>query len=408
MKKMTCLLVAIMLLLCGCGGEAAPSDEEILRKRRETAEAHMRYMMSVLWQPGEDLVYSTDVSSLGVDADEEDVIIRLYADRVYSGMPYTHGSGAGETFLSYGTPDEKGVYRMSGLTTELISGGGGTKVNNTARLSNDCADAVSWAWARVGNSFTFTLTANMTAGRGCLPVGDYKTSDGTYKKTRELCKENGEEVMFRCYALLQMADGVVTYNGSGHAMMISENHVVRNGDAIDPEQSYVLVHEQFTGNTRNELTRVDEETGLTVYCLGGVDRQYTYAQLYKKGYLPITIKELIDPAPVPAVDVVDSKKTLDIDAITEGTLSSLHKIASVTVIIQDSTGKVLQQATCFTMESEHYMFRMANFTEPLEQPVIKGGLDIEALASGNYRCITQCLMGNGETVTVRDFEFTVP
>lgn len=408
MKKTVCLLLAMLLLLCGCGGENKPSDAQILQARRDAAEAHMRHMMRVLWQPEADIKYSTDVSSMGVDGDDEDVIICLYADRVYSGMPYTHGSGAGETFLSYGAPDEKGVYQMSGLTTALLSGGGGTKMNNTARLSNDCADAVSWAWARVGNSFTFTLTANMTASRGCLPVGNYKTSESTYKKTRDLCKENGEEVMFGCYALLQKADGVVTYNGSGHAMMIAENHVVRNGDAIDPEQSYVLVHEQFTGNTRQELTRVDEETGLTVYCLGGVDRQYTYSQLYKKGYLPITIKELIDPAPVAAVDVVDSKKTLDRDAITEGTLSSLYKIASVTVRITDGDGTVVQEATCFTMEAEHYRFRMENFTEAIEQPVIKGGLALEALAPGSYRCVTECLMGTGETIKVRDFEFTAP
>lgn len=410
MKKVFCLLLAVMLLLCACGKQpqkAAKSDEQILQERRETAEAHMRYMMSVLWQPDTDIVYSSDVSSMGVSLDAEEDVLRLYADRVYSGMPYTHGSGAGETFLSYGTPDEKGVYQITGLTTELISGGGGTKPNNTARLSNDCADAVSWAWARVGNSFSFTLTGNMTAARGCLPVGNYKTAESTYKKTRELCKENGEEVMFGCYAILQMADAVVTYNGTGHAMMIAENHPVRTNNGIDPEESYVLVHEQFTGNARQEVTRVDEETGLTVYCLGGVDRKYTYSQLFKKGYLPITIKELVNPDPVPAIDIVDSAKKLDGSTITSGTLSSLHKIASVTVRITDASGTVLQEATCFTMEAEHYMFRMANFTEPLEQPVMKGALAPEELAPGSYRCVTQCLMGTGETVTVRDFTFTV-
>ena len=412
MKKFICLILAAMLLLCGCTGKKAPqtgeTGEQILQSRREKAEAHMRYMMSVLWQPEQDLVYSTDVGSLGVEMDDPSDVLHLYADRVYSGMPYTHGSGAAETFLSYGQKDENGVYQMSGLTAELISGGGGTKANNIARLSNDCADAVSWAWATVGNSFSFTLTGNMTASRGCLPVGAYKTSDGTYKKTRDLCKENGEEVMFEAYALLQMADGVVTYNGAGHAMMISQNNPVRTENGIDPEESYVLVHEQFTGNTREELTRVDAQTGLTVYCLGGVDRKYTYSQLFKKGYLPITIKELIDPAEVPPIDIVDSVKKPSADTVTSGSLNSLHKIAAVTVRITDSTGAVVQEATCFTKEAEHNMFRMENFEDPVEQRVMKGSLDLKTLPAGSYRCVTECLMGSGETIKVRDFEFTAP
>ena len=213
--------------------------------------------------------------------------------------------------------------------------------------------------------------------------------------------------MAEAYAQLQMADAVVTYNGAGHAMMIAQNNPVRTDAGIDMEASYVLVHEQFSSNHREELTRVDEATGLTVYCLGGVDRKYTYAQLFKKGYLPITIQELIDPAPVSQVDVVDSLKTWSADTITEGSLNSLHKIASVTIQILDDSDTLLQEATCFTMESEHHMFRMSNFTEPVEQPLIKGSLDLSALTPGNYRCLTLCLMGTGETVTIRDFTFDI-
>ena len=225
---------------------------------------------------------------------------------------------------------------------------------------------------------------------------------------RRLENADLEEVMFEAYALLQMADGVVTYNGAGHAMMISQNNPVRTENGIDPEESYVLVHEQFTGNTREELTRVDAQTGLTVYCLGGVDRKYTYSQLFKKGYLPITIKELIDPAEVPPIDIVDSVKKPSADTVTSGSLNSLHKIAAVTVRITDSTGAVVQEATCFTKEAEHNMFRMENFEDPVEQRVMKGSLDLKTLPAGSYRCVTECLMGSGETIKVRDFEFTAP
>lgn len=415
MKKLLCILLAV-LLLSGCtavesGQEettnAAADSATILQQRRDRAEAHMRHMMSVLWQTDVDVVYSTHVNSLGVDMDEEKRIVRLEAGRIYSGMPYTHGSGCAEAFLGFGEPDEKGIYQLTGLTTDLLSGGNGTKVNNTVRLSNDCADAVCWAWSRVGCSFTFTVTQNMTAQYGCLPVGTYVFEGDTYKKTKEVAEKNGQEVMYSSYACLQKADAVVTYNGSGHAMMISQVNVVKNGDAIDPEQSYVLVLEQFTSNYKKEVVYMDETIGQPVYRLGGVDNKYTFAQLYKKGYLPVTIQEFHDPAPVPQPELMDSIENPDITNLDEGTISCLYKIGMVTVTITDQKGNVVQQASCFPKQSEHYMFRMANFTDVKEQGVLRGSLDVDGLPKGSYRCQVECLLGNGETLIARDFEFKI-
>lgn len=406
MKRMLAFLSLLVLLLAGCGKEAE-DPQKILQERRDRAESHMRYMMSALWQVDETIRYSTYVNSMGVNQDEEGRVLELVPGRVYSGMPYTHGSGGAESFFSYGVPDEKGVLQMTGLTTALLSGGGGNKVNNRARLSNDCADAVSWAWGRIGNSFTFTVTQNMTAKRGCLPVGNYKTAEEAYKKTKDIVKENGEAVMYEAYACLQKADAVVCYNGSGHAMMISRVNVVRNGDAIDPEKSYVLVHEQFTGNTRQELTRVDEATGLTVYCLGGVDREYTFATLFKKSYLPVTIKELIDPAPVEKAELLDSIKEPTAENLFEGSITCLYKICMVTVTVTDGEEAVVQQSTCYPCESERHMFRMSRFEDPEEAEVRKGTIDLAALAAGTYRCRVECLLGTGETLTARDFSIKI-
>lgn len=426
MKKIIsilCLLALCLGLFAGCG-ENSPetistpettvpaelSEEEkqqILQARRDTAEAHMRYMMSFLWQTDVSIDYSKKVGSEGVDVDAPDQILHLEAGLVYSGMPYTHGSAGAESFLVYGTEDENGIVQMTGLTTELLSGGGDSKVNNMARLSNDCADAVSWAWSRIGCSFNFTMTQNMTADRGCLPVGNYKTVEGGYKKTDDIVKENGEMVMYEAYACMQKADAVVRFNSTGHAMMISQVNVVREGDAIDPEKSFVLVHEQFTGNTKNEVTRVDEKTGLTVYCLGGVDRQYTFAQLFEKSYVPVTIQELIDPTPVEAPFLRDSQKENNLDNLFEGSISCLYKISSATVTVMDEGGTPVQKATCFPMEAERHMFRMERFTEPLEQTVMRGSLDLSALTLGTYRVVVDCVVGTGETLTARDFTFTV-
>jgi len=408
MKKYVSLLLILVLLLGGCAGKETKNDDEILQQRRDIAEAHMRHMMGALWETDQDISYSYAPSSLGVNADAESRIIHLKKGTLYSGMPYTHGSGGGDSFFHFGRQDENGIYQMSGLTTELLNGSGGsTSANNIARLSNDCADAVYWAWSRVGTSISFTLTVNMTEARGCLPVGSYKTEPETYKKTRELVQENGEAVMLNAYSQLQKADAVVTFNGEGHAMMVASVNVVKNGNLIDKEESYVLVHEQFTSNYHNEVTYVDENTGRTVYCLGGVDRKYTFAQLMKKGYVPVTIKELVDPAPPENTDIQDSAKKFDVNTVTSGSLITMAKIDMVTVTITDEGNAVVQQATAFATESTHIMFQMSVFEEPLEKKVMLGELDVKALAPGKYHCKTECLLGTGETVTVRDFDFTV-
>lgn len=408
MKRMICIFLLIALLLCGCGSQK--SDEQILAQRRDIAEAHMRHMMSALWETDVDFSYSREASSMGPEQDEAGggVVLHLKAGQLYAGMPYTHGCGGAASFFSYGTLDENGIYQMQGLKTELFNGGSGNKSSfNMARLSNDCADAVFWAWARVGTSFSFSVTTNMTAERGCLPVGNYKTDSNTYTGTRDLIKENGDAVMLSAYAQLQKADAVVTSNGAGHAMMIAQNNLVKNGDTIDPEASFVLVHEQFTTNYKEQLSYTDEKTGRTVYQLGGVDRKYTYAQLLKKGYLPITIKELIDPAEPENMDILDSVKEHSFDTITSGSISTMMKIDMVTVTVTDKSGNTVQEETVYTTEKNHIMFHMEIFDDLKEANVSRGQLDLGALTPGQYHCKTTCAVGTGETVTVRDFDFTV-
>ena len=190
-------------------------------------------------------------------------------------------------------------------------------------------------------------------------------------------------------------------------MMAVSVNTVRQEGKIDPAESYVTVHEQFSGNYREGVTYIDEKTGRTVHQLGGVDRKYTFLELFEKGYVPVTIQELRDPAPAENVDVVDSAKEFTVDTITAGSFSSLAKIDMVTIVITDEAGNVVQEATAYAKEETHLMFRLEIFEDPQEAPVIRGGLDLDALSPGKYHCKTDCYIGSGDVVTVRDFDFTV-
>ena len=51
-------------------------------------------------------------------------------------------------------------------------------------------------------------------------------------------------------------------------------------------------------------------------------------------------------------------------------------------------------------------FDLAHFTDPVEQAVMCGALDVEQLAAGTYRCTFVCQLSTGKELTVRDFTFT--
>lgn len=432
MKRFACALLAALLalsVLSGCkqagtaqeqsptqpAAESPVTKLETTAQRRDAAEAKMREMMSILWQVDEPLTYSFKVGSGDPSIDAESYISTLEPGKIYSGLPYTHGSGDELSFADFGEKMDNGVLRMNNLELPLISGGGGSKnANNIARIGNDCADAVFAAWAVAASSISFPGAANMTPKNGCIPVGEYKTVDGsvaTYGTTKDLCVENGEEVMFAAYALLQKADGLsVNTKGSGaHAMLVSEVHVVKNGEAIDPGASYVLVHEQTSKYFDKGETRYDEALGQDVFVMGGVDRKYTFQRLFNAGYLPVTCQEFIDEAPLAAEEVTDSEEGFEMNRarMFAGAISSNYSIMAVTVEVVDRDGQVVQHATCYNGDSNRKLFLLSRFEEELEQKVMSGRLNVFSLPAGEYTCRFVTRLSTGAAPVAREFTFTV-
>lgn len=396
--------------------EATIPPEEaarILAERRDMVEAEMRRMMDVRWRSTEDFTYSkaSNAGTLAMEkATNAENIVEIKAGRVYAGLPYGHGSGSGYSWLSFAeSQDANGVYTLSGITSELVHGGCFTEAPNLARLSNDCADAVFWAWGQVSTSITFTSTIEMTEQTGCVRVGEYTASASKNAKTKEVCKENGTDVMFAAYAQMQKGDAVVQYNSAGHAMMVADVHVVMNGNTIDGEQSYALILEQTSSYVTKEKFFFDEKLQENVYICGGVDVKYTFNKLFKTGYLPITCKELVDPSPLAEVTMYDSEaeKGLTKDNICKGMFKSNYRISSVTVTIADSNGNTVQQATAFGHQGEMNRFLLSRLNDKTEAPVRRGSLDVKALTPGTYHCTHTCQIATGEILTVRDFTFTI-
>lgn len=421
MKKLIICLLVLSLLLAGCGAKQAAqpapaplpevsypvpqvnlvsfneeglTDEQILQQRRDTVEAEMRRMMGMLWTPAEDITYKSG---------EEYRTLKV--GRVYRGMPYSHGSGSGYSWMQFVTGQNNGVYTVSIDGKYLTSGDG-----HIANISNDCADALFWSWAKVSNSIDFTLTQNMSSYTGCIKVGDYKWDDmGQFDgSTKPIVQENGEQVMFKAYSQLQKGDGMVLYTKSsgGHAVMVCESVVVMDGDQIDGEQSHVRILEQISSSLDAEETYYEEQLDAVCYKACGYDSIWTFNTLYKKGYLPITCKELIDPAPLEEQKVEDSVAEHSEKTMFRGQITSNYRISHATYTIYDANGRAVQQMTCFGKDQSMFVMDLYRFSDYTEQDRAQGVIDLESLPTGTYKCVLTCQISTGSIIEVRNFEIT--
>lgn len=380
-------------------------EELILQERRDIVEAYMRQQTTILWRSEEDVLYTLASNTVPEESDENKQI-QLVAGRLYRGMPYSYGSGTMRSLADFaqGEPDSNGIYTLSGLTWEALSGGGGAP-----KIGNDCSCSVVLAWSQIGASVTAKSTQLMCRDYGFLPVGDYEIIPSTNEPTSAVIALNGAEKMYAAYTQLQKGDALVRRaTGGGHAAMVVDVEVVyQDSGAIDPLRSYVTILEQTSTNAKNSTASYNHEvTGEPVYEICNTDRVWTFNTLLKKAYLPITCKELIDPSPLPEKTITDSQTELNKDTLLTGTLSSKWFIDAVTVTIADGSGNTVQEAMAFPTRGSNHDFDLQKFVT--DHPnAIRGSIDPAALASGNYHCTVVCRLTTGEEFTVRDFDFTV-
>lgn len=434
MKRIFAGLLLVSVLLCGCGADRTDlswedfepeyptvdatepaSEEDILAYRRDVVEAAMREQSAILWTPAETFSYSRKNNSQGVEVDNEtdpDDVYTFHKGRIYQGIPYTHGSGSYYSFLSFAAEqDEDGVYTLAGLTDQHMNGKSSNRVNLCARIGNDCADQLFWAWGRISNSISFRGTNSMTAFYGVLKVGDYEYAGTAFSgenNTKEIVKLNGDQRMFAAYALLRKGDGMVLVNthGEGHAVMVVTTNPVYNDDGtIDGEKSFVTVLEQTSGCEHDQKSYYNEDIGKQVYPCEIMDKAWTYSEILKKGYLPVTCKELVDPSPREEATVTDYTDTPTYDNMFGGVVEANYRISSITATITKD-GKTIQQATCFGHQDEMYQFNLYRFMNPVEQTVMQGVIDKDALEPGTYHCTFTARLSTGDNIEFRGFDFT--
>ena len=324
------------------------------------------------------------------------------------GMPYNHKNGSWNRFMYCMEQREDGSYQFQDWVYDTEGYDG-----YDLYIGNDCSTAVLQAYLTVSNSVDFIRSSYTVPAMnlGWLPVGEWEWDLGydmlssIHRQTDTYLEHNGKDVMFEAYACLRKGDGLgQNSDQGGHNRMLSEDAVVvrdENG-VIDPDYSYVLVHEQGPPH-------MNEET--KTYSTWNINWKYTFASLFGKDYIPITIEELVTgemetPECYLEGGVEDSRLGLVV-----GTVKANYSLDAVKMEVRDSKGQVVFEHVMFPTVTKRFddsandtvirrvvmEYDLNGFATPLSQVVFQPGEEYHAT-------ITGCL-STYDQIVVKDFSF---
>ena len=254
-----------------------------VEEMRQLCVDFMVFNKTYLWTPDQDVYYIRN------SAGTKDSMLQ---GTVYGGLPYV-GVATGNPYrmMDYINP-ETGLLDMQKALPLL-----GTKERleyaDLKYFGSQCSIAVYWAWGRVMNSTNYKWTSSVTPYNNFIILGDVvipetvKSWNDTYG-TDECIAENDEQALFRGYAQLQKADGMVYYTTAGHLIMAATDAVVvyDSEGNIDGENSYIYIHDQA-----QKWVEGTNEYGDTYQYKDSVMAKKTFNQLIKSNYIPFTFAE---------------------------------------------------------------------------------------------------------------------
>lgn len=416
MKKLLAILLTPVLLfgMVGCGAGASDADVEeettlppvtgfvvpspmterpvytlsenpTIQEMRETAVRAMKDMLSIQWSTDEEINYNKTGAVSHKDYHYD-------MNTTYCGLPYADGQTNIYAWLEYYD------YR-SGQTNFP---GDGTWLN--ANLGNTCAGSLMWAWSTVCHSLTGNyVNYNMVPMYGCIPVGDYKCSMMNAIKswedypTEKVCQENGTDVMYESYALIQMADAV-TSTTKEHTMMAIENAVVvrdANGK-IDPVNSYVMVQDQAAG-TGSKFYEYTDDSGYLYQYTGRpepIAQKCTFQWLYEVHYIPVTTAEFAGTEAYEVPTVEFSKEVTTVDEMMSGKITSNYPMAMIKITAKSSKGKTIELYHYYVNRKDVGSGKAREFPLGAEKGAVQQALT--ALEAGTYTVTLEVTAPNGE------------
>lgn len=331
------------------------------------------YCQSFAWTPSEDYTYT-------VQSKNRDVT--LYRGKIYGGLPYVTGGRGNIYRLMEYYNEETGVIDMKKAAA------------NAVQFGNQCSFGSFWAWSRVINSAKFGGTNHLVAKNGFLPVGpfayDLAIDQFGNPTTDEICKSNGEQIMYQSYAMLKPADGIVQSMGRGHVIMCASLPVVvKNEDgSINGEESYfTYIHQASSWSDQKQSDGSPFRAQTIPYS------KKTFAETFQQHYLPFTFAEFSGKDPVERSEVAfsHSKETMTVDELKQSKIESNYAISHAVVSVTDENGVELLRKIAFCEKADQKSFGLGTVLYPSE---------MNTLAKENRFITVTCRLSNGEIPTV--------
>ena len=348
----------------------------------------------------------------------------------YGGVPYT-GNAAGSIYRWIPFYDaETGVMDWTPIvnSARLNWKNNGTVYPDvgSALFGNSCSAACYWAWGRVSNELRSAWTSGWVPQKGFVKVGEYTLANndtGHGDHTKNVCKENGTDVMYKAYASMKKADGLIR---TGHAIMnVADPVVVYKADgSIDGNKSYLCIAEQqafFLTDTPDnggvELYSPLGDRGLTYRVMGNYwgsvvngqvkDMEWSFKELYDQGFLPFTAPELVGKDPVEKATVTFSHKkdTITLDELEASSVFSNYSISDVHFTVRDAGGNENYIGMYAKEAGTLTAYKKSALREGLKNNVIYSSKDyikteLGKYTGGSHELIITCRVSTGESLNV--------
>ena len=292
-----------------------------------------RYAKTALWTPDKSINYVKNAKG------SKDSMV---GGQLYGGLPYVGNSSGNVYRLMDYINETTGKVNMADA---LNLTGAELTTTDLRYFGNQCANGAYVGWGRVINSVSLHYTAAMTRYNGYIPVGPYtydasikSWADAEGRHTTDITKANGQQVMFKSYAAMKLADGMVNYTTAGHVIMCaSEPVVVYKADgSVDGTASYVYIIDQ----AQSWVTQTTNDDRSYKY-KSSVDAKVTFQELFNKGYLPYTFAEFLGTNAIEksSASINVSGASVTFSQLCKAQITSNYGITDAYVIVTDGSGR---------------------------------------------------------------------
>ena len=335
---------------------------------REIVMDHMMQMATISWTPAENFTIKWE----GTPSFSPDMALDFEAGKTYTGTTYGCTHASLELFKHF--LNEKNEFKYDNYSYENIVG-------------NNCSTTMTLSYQQLVD-MPISVLKPISTRLGLLSLANgLKIPEGLGDNwyTADVWKANDQMDVYEAYATLESGDILYkSIKGTGHTRMVRSVEVYRtNAGKIVPSKCYVYVIE-----STNEWFDTEKTT------LWYIDKKYTFSDLYKSEFMPVTldIYHTENPTYDDAYIAFNSLLTEDLikKSVLKGTVSSNFPLNYVMVTVTNSDGEMVDRLLNAGLTDSYKVdlrklyldtkdYEKGTYTLTLRAGIARGGVDLQTI-----------------------------